>query len=148
MQEMEEHERNLSEAIRRENQDKEARRTQWEREAERHNREEKARRARWTWEAAQRSAQWEREEEEHNRAVERKRLRLNMFWTDPEPHTCTTYGTREYTARLVNVPADYDYRVEACMATPIQVHGVEYKAKWCEDHVSVSVFIFSFRMSS
>jgi hypothetical protein len=88
--------------------------------------------------------QWMREIEEHDRDIkererreEEERLRLNMFWTDPESHTCTTYGTREYTARLVNVPRNYNRRVEACMATPIQVHGVEYKTKWCEDHVGV-----------
>ncbi|KAJ8587023.1 hypothetical protein M405DRAFT_843471 [Rhizopogon salebrosus TDB-379] len=49
-------------------------------------------------------------------------------------YTCTMYGTREYTARLVNIPGDYNRHVEACMATPIQIHGIEYKAKWCEDH--------------
>ncbi|OAX38153.1 hypothetical protein K503DRAFT_718607, partial [Rhizopogon vinicolor AM-OR11-026] len=85
--------------------------------------------------------QWAREVEQHNhdirerqRREEEERQRLNMFWTDPESHTCTSYGTREYTARLLNVPANYNRRVEACMATPIQVHGVEYKPKRCEDH--------------
>jgi hypothetical protein len=88
--------------------------------------------------------QWMREIEEHDhdikerkRREEEERLRLNMFWTDPESHTCTTYGTREYTARLLNVPGDYNRRVEACMATPIQVHGVEYKTKWCKDYVGL-----------
>jgi len=99
---------------------------------------------RWRFEDDERvhlREEWIREIEKHNRDIkERKRhedeerLRLNMFWTHPESHTCTTYGTREYTARLVNVPGDYNRRVEACMATPIQIHGVEYKTKWCEDH--------------
>jgi hypothetical protein len=119
MREIEEHEHNLSEAIRRENQEKLARRAQWEREVEEHDRDIK----------------------ERARREEEERLRLNMFWTDPESHTCTTYGTREYTARLVNVPGDYNRRVEACMATPIQVHGVEYKTKWCEDHVGVPLHL-------
>ncbi|OAX35927.1 hypothetical protein K503DRAFT_338464 [Rhizopogon vinicolor AM-OR11-026] len=150
--EVEEHERKLSEAIRRENQEKEARRAQWETEMEEHTCEEKKRQARfeknmqeiraqWQREVVQRSLQWEREEDEHNRAVEKRerreeqeRLRLNILWSEPESHTCTSYGTREYTARLVNVPADYDRRVEACMAMPINIHGVEYKAKRCEDH--------------
>ncbi|KAJ8585879.1 hypothetical protein M405DRAFT_772395 [Rhizopogon salebrosus TDB-379] len=74
------------------------------------------------------------QEEQRKREEEEERLRLNMFWTDLESHTCKTYGTREYTARLLNVPGGYNRRVEACMATPIQVHGVEYKTKWCEDY--------------
>ncbi|KAG0702053.1 hypothetical protein DFH29DRAFT_923572 [Suillus ampliporus] len=90
--------------------------------------------------------QWGREEEEHKREVEERRkreqderLRLNMFWTEPVSHTCTTYATREYTARLVNVPSYYDRRVEACMATPVQIHGTDYTPKWCEDHGSNNV---------
>jgi hypothetical protein len=93
-----------------------------------------------------RRVQWEREVEEHDRDIkerktreEEERLRLNMFWTDPESHACTMYGTRKYTARLVNIPGDYNRRVEACMATPIQIHGIEYKAKWCEDHVGLPI---------
>jgi hypothetical protein len=93
--------------------------------------------------------QWEREVEEHDRDIkerktreEEERLRLNMFWTDTKSHTCTTYGTREYTARLVNIPGDYNRHVEACMATPIQIHGIEYKAKWCEDHVGLPMLFF------
>ncbi|KAG2056004.1 hypothetical protein BDR06DRAFT_953415 [Suillus hirtellus] len=85
--------------------------------------------------------QWRTEVEEHKRELEERRkheeeerLRLNMFWTDLASHTCTTYATREYTARLVNVPSYYNRRVEACMATPVEIHGVEYTPKWCEDH--------------
>ena len=118
MRETEEYERNLSESIRRENQQRDARRVQWEREEEEHR----------------------RYLEERQKREEEERQRMNMFWTDPESHTCISYGTREYTARLVNVPACYDRRVEACMATPIQIHGVEYKAKWCEDHVRLLYF--------
>ncbi|KAG0702049.1 hypothetical protein DFH29DRAFT_999692 [Suillus ampliporus] len=90
--------------------------------------------------------QWRREVEEHRREVEERqrreeeeRLRLNMFWTEPESHLCTTYDTRTYTARLVNVPSYYNRRVEACMATPVKIHGVEHKPKWCEDHGSDNV---------
>ncbi|KAG1773397.1 hypothetical protein EV702DRAFT_1201088 [Suillus placidus] len=84
---------------------------------------------------------WRLEVEEHAREVEERRrndederLRLNMFWIDLASHTCTTYGTREYTARLVNVPPYYNRRVEACMATSVKIHGTEYTPKWCEDH--------------
>ncbi|KAG1748336.1 uncharacterized protein EDB91DRAFT_1245044 [Suillus paluster] len=72
--------------------------------------------------------------EERQKHEEEERLKLNMFWTNPEPHACTTYGTREYTARLVNVPSYYNRSVEACMATAIQIHGANYTPKWCEDH--------------
>ncbi|KAG2038375.1 hypothetical protein BDR03DRAFT_1091227 [Suillus americanus] len=72
--------------------------------------------------------------EERQKHEEEERLRLNMFWTNLASHTCTTYATREYTARLVNVPSYYNRRVEACMATPIKIHGTEYMPKWCEDY--------------
>lgn len=155
IRETEEHKWNLTEATRRENKEKKARRVQWEREVEKENEREvqferdmMERRAQWRKEVEQRWVEWESEAEEHNRAIEEResreeheRLRLNILWSDPEPHQCTTYGAREYTARLVNVPADYDRRVEACMAMPMQIHGVEYKTKWCEDRVSVAVFL-------
>ncbi|KAG1800378.1 uncharacterized protein HD556DRAFT_1343066 [Suillus plorans] len=76
----------------------------------------------------------ERKVEERRKHEEEERLRLNMFWTDLASQTCTSYATREYTARLVNVPSYYDRRVEACMATPVKIHGVEYMPKWCEDY--------------
>ena len=69
-------------------------------------------------------------------------VRDRLFWADPVSHTCTSYGTREYSALLVNVPEGYKLRVEACMATPIKIHGVEYKPKWCEDHVGVPLYGF------
>jgi hypothetical protein len=148
-------ERNMEETQARWRREVAQRSVEWEREVEEHTHEEKERQARferhmeetqarWRREVAQRSAEWKREVGEHDRDIkertrreEEERLRLNMFWTDTESHTCTAYGTREYTARLVNVPGDYNRRVEACMATPIQVHGVEYKTKWCEDYVGL-----------
>ncbi|KAG1851954.1 hypothetical protein F4604DRAFT_1806505 [Suillus subluteus] len=112
-------------------------REQWGTEVEEHSREmERLKR-----DENRTREQWKKEEDGHEREVEERRkheeeerLRLNMFWTDPTSHTCTTYATREYTARLVNVPSYYNRRVEACMATPIKIHGVEYMPKWCEDH--------------
>ncbi|KAG0708470.1 hypothetical protein DFH29DRAFT_482567 [Suillus ampliporus] len=122
-------------------------RAQWDFEL-RHHEQEVLKRVdtnkRWSLEDSERiriREQWGREVEEYKREVEERRkneeeerLRLNMFWTDPEPHMCTSYSTREFTARLVNVPSNYNRRVEACMATAIQIHGVEYTPKWCEDH--------------
>ena len=158
LREAEEHERNLSEAIRRGYQGKEARPTEWERQMEMHDREIREReweKCEREWERREREwemewewlerAQWEWLEREWERRERerRERLELNMFWTDPESHACTTYRTREYTARLVNVPANYDHRVEACLDIPIMIHGAEYKAKRCEDHVGTPL-LFSY----
>jgi len=116
-------------------------REQWGTEVEKHDREVEDRLRRDEEHKSHMHEQWEREVEEHDREVEERRkheeeerLRLNMFWTDLASHTCTTYATREYTARLVNVPSYYNRRVEACMATPVKIHGIEYMPKWCEDH--------------
>ncbi|KAG2134836.1 hypothetical protein DEU56DRAFT_808954 [Suillus clintonianus] len=137
--EAEEHGKEVDEARRREEQESVRLREQWRREEEEARRHEEQENSRLR-------EQWEREVDEHKREVEERRrreeqeriqeerLRLNMFWTDPESHTCTSYATREYTARLVNVPSNYNRRVEACMATPVQIHGNEYTPKWCEDH--------------
>jgi len=148
MRETEEYGRNLSESIRRENQQRDAGRAQWEREVEEHRRNLSETIRRENQQRDARRAQWEREVEEHRRYLEERqkreeeeRQKRNMFRTDPESHTCISHGTRESTAPLVNVPACYDRCVEACMATPIQVHGVEYKAKWCEDHVRLFIFL-------
>ncbi|KIJ14808.1 hypothetical protein PAXINDRAFT_169494 [Paxillus involutus ATCC 200175] len=68
-----------------------------------------------------------------------ERYRLNMVWVDVEPHGCISYSTREYTARLANVPSDYNRRVEACKATPLVVHGQSYLPHTCEDNGPDSV---------
>ncbi|KAG1729262.1 hypothetical protein EDB19DRAFT_125391 [Suillus lakei] len=139
--EAEEHDKEVEEGRRREEQESIRLREQWGREVEEHEREIEERQRREEQERIRLREQWSREVQEHEREVEERRkyeeeerLRLNMFWSDLESHTCTTYGTREYTARLVNVPSYYNRRVEACMATPVQIHGVEYTPKWCEDH--------------
>ncbi|KAG1846106.1 hypothetical protein DFJ58DRAFT_705948 [Suillus subalutaceus] len=115
-------------------------REQWGTEVEKHDREMEERLKRDEDLKNRTREQWKKEEDGHQHEVgerrkheEEERLRLNMFWTDPTSHTCTTYATREYTARLVNVPSYYNRRVEACMATPIEIHGIEYTPKWCED---------------
>ncbi|KAG6379349.1 hypothetical protein JVT61DRAFT_11811 [Boletus reticuloceps] len=63
-----------------------------------------------------------------------------MFWGGIEAHTCTTYATREYTAQLMNLPTTWEHRVEACKATPLEVHGVSYLPKSCEDKASLHDF--------
>jgi len=168
LRETEEHERNLSEAIRCDNQEKEARLAEWEgemeryfremrecerceRECERCERECERRESEWemqemVWEW--RDREWERREKEREREKERnrrERLELNMSWTDPESHECTAYGIRQYNARLVNVPENYDHRVEACLDIPIKIQGAECKPMWCsyEDEVGAHL-LFSY----
>ncbi|KAG2156887.1 uncharacterized protein EDB93DRAFT_874224 [Suillus bovinus] len=139
--EVEEHQRDVEERQRREEQDKILLREKWSREVEEHQRDLEERQRREERDRILLREKWSREVEEHERKVEERRkreeeerLKLNMFWTDLASHTCTTYATREYTARLVNVPSYYNRRVEACMATPVKIHGLEYMPKWCDDH--------------
>ncbi|KAG1868276.1 hypothetical protein DFJ58DRAFT_698020 [Suillus subalutaceus] len=119
-------------------------REQWGTGVEKHNREVEERLRRDEERIIHIREQWEREVEEHEEEVKEGRrhdeeeriqegLKLNMFWTDLASHMCTTYATREYTARLVNVPPYYNRRVGTCMATPVKIHAAEYTPKWCED---------------
>ncbi|KIJ09196.1 hypothetical protein PAXINDRAFT_17704 [Paxillus involutus ATCC 200175] len=73
---------------------------------------------------------------EREQREEDERRRLNMFWVDVEPYGCATYATRQYTARLANVPSKYNRRVEACKATPLVVHDQSYLPSTCEDNGS------------
>ncbi|KIJ60155.1 hypothetical protein HYDPIDRAFT_117636 [Hydnomerulius pinastri MD-312] len=57
----------------------------------------------------------------------------NMFWTDVQASTCTAYATREYSARLANVPYWYHRQLEACKATPLVIHDVSSLPSTCED---------------
>ncbi|KAH7906618.1 hypothetical protein BJ138DRAFT_1162228 [Hygrophoropsis aurantiaca] len=100
--------------------------------------ERNALRLKWGEEDATRDQvreQWTHEVENHNRAERERRqreaderLRLGMFWTDVVgDHLCAAYATREYSARLTNVPEGYPHRVEACIHTPVVIHGVTYE---------------------
>ncbi|KIM65862.1 hypothetical protein SCLCIDRAFT_1211867 [Scleroderma citrinum Foug A] len=90
---------------------------------------------------AERLSEWEQErllhEEElrqRQRREEEERVRLNLAWARVEAHHCTTYATREYTAQLTNLPADYKYRLDACRVTPLEIHGITYTPRRCEEH--------------
>ncbi|KAG1748334.1 uncharacterized protein EDB91DRAFT_1245042 [Suillus paluster] len=139
--EVEKHKQEVEETRKREEEERIRLREQWGREVEEHKNDMAERQKREGKERIRLRKQWEREEEEHKRVVERRKreeeklLRSNMFWSNLQSHTCTAYATREYTARLVNIPSYYNRRrIEACMAMPVQIHGVEYTPKWCEDH--------------
>ena len=102
-------------------------------------------RARWVREDQQHAAllhEWEHERVQHEqelkeraRREEEERKQLNLFWGRVEAHQCKTYGTREYTAVLMNLPGDLKWRVQACKATPLEVHGISQYPKSCEDLV-------------
>lgn len=78
------------------------------------------------WESDRQAA----DEEQRKRAEERKRL--GIAWDTPFGHQCTSYGTRPYNAKIVNVPSYMD-PVKVCAEMPIQFHGrtIE-KPIWCE----------------
>ena len=102
--------------------------------------------ARWAWEDEQHAAllrEWEHERIQHEqelkeraRREEEERNQLGLFWDRVVPHQCKTYGTREYTAVLKNLPMDWERRVEACKATPLEIHGIARMPTSCEDRVS------------
>ncbi|KAI6030184.1 hypothetical protein EDC04DRAFT_2712405 [Pisolithus marmoratus] len=122
-------------------------RHKWEIEEENHWREVEQQRLEWQREEEaqkhkmdRQREEWKQEGKEHDRSErerrkqeKRERQKMNMFWDRVEARHCTTYATREYTALLRNLPADYPYRVEACKEIPLDVHGVSYLPKSCED---------------
>ncbi|KAI9456335.1 hypothetical protein HD554DRAFT_2145783 [Boletus coccyginus] len=112
----------------------------WKRATERHEREvaqrkreEYERQERVQWARERERQQWQREVEERDRREEEERQKLHMFWGNVEAHTCTTYATREYSAQLMNLPKFWKHRLDACKATPLEVHGISYLPKACED---------------
>lgn len=101
--------------------------------------------ARWAWEDQRHAAllrEWDQERIHHEqelkdraRREEDERTQLDLFWGHVEVHQCKTYGTREYTAVLMNLPMNWGRRMEACKATPLGVHGIAQMPKSCEDRV-------------
>ncbi|KAG6370508.1 hypothetical protein JVT61DRAFT_11289 [Boletus reticuloceps] len=141
--EVEEYEKMVAHRVREEQERQQRVREEWAREVEKHRHEweEMERREHERRESGRQ--RWQREVENHDRIEkERKkredeeRQKLNMFWGGIEAHTCTTYATRDYTAQLMNLPTTWEHRVEACKATPLEVHGVSYLPKSCEDKAS------------
>ncbi|PIL37311.1 hypothetical protein GSI_01004 [Ganoderma sinense ZZ0214-1] len=70
-------------------------------------------------------AEWarqRREEENHRKEVEWQRR--GAYWSEPWPGSsqCHGYGTRPYSANLLNLPEGVDYR-EACKDMPIKING-------------------------
>jgi hypothetical protein len=49
---------------------------------------------------------------------------------------CLRYATREYTAKLVNIPSDAD-ALKTCRETPVGIHGAALFPDFCQDLVSL-----------
>ncbi|KIJ14803.1 hypothetical protein PAXINDRAFT_169488 [Paxillus involutus ATCC 200175] len=126
-------------------------RKEWDRDWHQHREQEEI------WKRAQishekRTKEWDRErkayerekkerehEEKEREREEDERQRHNTVWVDVEPHSCTSWATRKYTARLANVPSNYNRRIEACKATPLDVHRQSYLPHTCEDNVNGTI---------
>ncbi|KAI1796212.1 hypothetical protein LXA43DRAFT_657772 [Ganoderma leucocontextum] len=67
-------------------------------------------------------ARQRREEEKHRKEIEWRRR--GAYWSEPWPGSsqCHGYGTRPYSANLLNLPGDVNWR-EACMDMPIRING-------------------------
>lgn len=134
----ERHEREVARSIHEEHARQEKVRQEWMREVERHVREFGEMQRREREERERERERWKWEVEERERRLEEERQRLHMFWGRVEAHTCTTYATREYTAQLMNLPTTWAHRLDACKATPLEIHGISYLPTTCEDKVGDS----------
>ena len=88
-------------------------------------------------ERPQERLQHEEELRMRQRREEEERVGPNLVWSRVEAYNCTTYTTREYTAQLINLPADYEYRLDACRMTSLEIRSISYTPKRCEEHVNV-----------
>ena len=137
------HEQEVKERTQHENAEHAARLHEWDQERAQHEQEVKERTRRENAEHAARLHEWERERVQHElelkeraRREEEERKRMDLFWGRVEAHQCKTYGTREYTAVLMNLPpVDWVWRVQACKATPLEIHGIARLPTSCEDRV-------------
>jgi hypothetical protein len=123
----------------------ERRRKEWERERREHQREHE----RWDRERNEHNREHEREKErerqrERERREEKHQQKLGLYWDEPTPGAhCRAYGTREYTARLWNIPMFYDWMM-ACKTTPIVIHNKTIETPFqCENRVSSSSSAFT-----
>ncbi|KAK7044507.1 hypothetical protein R3P38DRAFT_2879177 [Favolaschia claudopus] len=91
--------------------------------------------------------EWMREREDEKGAEERRkreeedRTRAQFAWEDLKGNQgCLQYRTKRYTARLANVPREYD-PVKACTETSVEIHGVKIPSPHqCEDRGCGGVF--------
>lgn len=110
---------------------------QWEHERREHERQrERERKQDQERKEVERKRKEEERRKEQERRDEEERQRLALFWTVPFPaEHCHSYGTREYTAHLQNLPMFYSNRMKACMSTSASLHDVTITPNFCVDHV-------------
>ncbi|KAJ7101065.1 hypothetical protein C8R44DRAFT_716446 [Mycena epipterygia] len=83
---------------------------------------------------------WMRDREDEKRGGARRkkeeqdRIRAKFYWEDLRAdQRCLRHGTRQYTARVANVPRQYD-PVQACKETAIEINGLKIPSPMqCED---------------
>ncbi|KAJ7199542.1 hypothetical protein C8J57DRAFT_457833 [Mycena rebaudengoi] len=86
------------------------------------------------WEAEKRADERRKEEEQ-------ERLRATFYWKDLRAEQrCLRYGARRYSARVANVPREYD-PVQACKETAVEIHGWRYPVRRGARTRAVAVFL-------
>ncbi|KAJ6588639.1 hypothetical protein B0H19DRAFT_213478 [Mycena capillaripes] len=83
----------------------------------------------------------EKHQEERRKREEQDRIRAGFAWDGlaGDQH-CLQHGTRRYTARVANVPREYD-PVKACTETAVEIHGRKIPSpNQCEDRGCSGVF--------
>ncbi|KAJ7236489.1 hypothetical protein C8J57DRAFT_1530039 [Mycena rebaudengoi] len=97
----------------------------------------------WVTELVHDKEAWEAEKraDERRKEEEQERLRATFYWEDLRAEQrCLRYGARRYSARVANVPREYD-PVQACKETAVEIHRVEIPSPTrCEDKGCGGVF--------
>ncbi|KAJ7717046.1 hypothetical protein B0H16DRAFT_1612453 [Mycena metata] len=77
--------------------------------------------------------EWEAEMRDQEK-IRLERIRAGFIWDDVKgDQHCLQHGTRRYTARIANVPREYD-PVTACAETAVEIHGMRIpNPNECED---------------
>ncbi|KAL4269185.1 hypothetical protein AB1N83_003100 [Pleurotus pulmonarius] len=80
--------------------------------------------------------EWEKERQRREEEQERREAieRANVKFETPVPRdACSSYGTREYSARLLNVPEKFN-AMELCAEIEVSIHGDMKLPSYCKDN--------------
>lgn len=81
-----------------------------------------------------------RRKEEKREKEEARQQKARMRWAKPQPDPqCLRYGTRVWTAKLENIPANYN-PATACYETKALIHGRSLKPDFCETDTRTGTF--------
>ncbi|KAJ8516876.1 hypothetical protein ONZ45_g5881 [Pleurotus djamor] len=132
-------------------------RIRWDKEIREYEAQRRRERARWEVEKRRNKdereherADWERERRRNEQARkyervewEREKLereKLTVWFTTPSPSNhCRSWGTREYSAVLLNAPDTVD-KLKLCAETKADIHGRMLLPQSCTVHVSSLFF--------